>query len=394
MPWGSTPWTRTDADKSHGFEITIFGVAPAPRVAACGGLPACSRQNARSAPAAAPALAVRAVRVEPQPLDVTLEITGSLVSSVAVDVKTEFAGRLVSLTKREGDRVSRGEVIAQLEEVNSRLAVNQARANLEVAQAALDRARVAEDHARTELERAQNLLKSGGITDRDFQAAQVAARDTNAQVKLAEAQVDQARQTLAVAQKHLNDCRIVAPIAGEVERKFFNPGSWVDGNVLLYRLVDNQRLELQAYVASSELARVRKGQAVRFNVAAYPDEVFAAHLEALSGAVDAQNRSVLMRAAVPNPGGKLRAGMFAKGAIVTGTKPAALLVPAGALWRRVGRPPYVYVIEGDRARRREVETGLEQPQGIEITRGLQPGDLVIAEQNLELNDGVSVTPRT
>ncbi|MBZ5564568.1 MAG: efflux RND transporter periplasmic adaptor subunit [Acidobacteriia bacterium] len=357
------------------------------------GLSACSRQNAKSAPAAAPALAVRAVRVDPRSLDMILDVTGPLVSSVAVDVKTEFAGRLVLMLKQEGDRISQGERIAQLEPTNSQLAVNQARANLEVAKAALDRAKVAEDHARTEFERAQNLLKSGGITDRDFQAAQMTSRDASAQVKLAAAQVDQSRQTLAVAEKRLNDCRIIAPITGEVERKFVNPGSWVDGNALLYRLVDNQRLELQAYVASSDLARVRKGQRLRFGVAAYPGEDFEATIFTLSAAVDSQNRSVLLRAAVPNPSGKLRAGMFAKGAVITGTKPAALVVPVNALWRRTGQSPFVYVIDGSRARRREVETGLEQSQGIEIARGINPGDMVIAEQNLELGDGVSVTPR-
>ncbi len=360
---------------------------------ALAGFSACSRQNAKSAAAAAPALAVRAVRVDPRPLDVTLDVTGPLVSSVAVDVKTEFAGRLALMLKQEGDRVSQGERIAQLEPTNSQLAVNQARANLEVAQAALDRARVAEDHARTELARAQNLLKSGGITDRDFQAAQMASRDASAQVKLAAAQVEQSRQALAVAEKHLNDCRIVAPIAGEVERKFFNPGTWVDGNALLYRLVDNQRLELQAYVASSDLAQVRKGQEVRFGVTAFPGEEFEAAILTLSAAVDSQNRSVLLRATVPNPSGKLRAGLFAKGAVITGTKPAALVIPVGALWRRTGQSPFVFVVDGNRARRREVETGIEQSQGIEITRGLNPGDLVIAEQNLELGDGVSVAVR-
>ncbi|MGH6719285.1 MAG: efflux RND transporter periplasmic adaptor subunit, partial [Alphaproteobacteria bacterium] len=222
-------------------------------------LPACTNDPAKSAAPTAASLAVRVVRVEARPLELGVDVTGSLVSSVAVDVKTEFAGRLVSLFKQEGDRVSRGELIAQLEDVDARLSVGQARAAMEVAQAALDRAQVAEEHARRELERAQNLLKSGGITDRDFQAAEATARDARAQIKFAAAQVEQARQTAAQAEKHLNDCRIVSPINGEVDRKFINPGSWVDANALVYHLVDNQRLELETNVASSELAALAKG---------------------------------------------------------------------------------------------------------------------------------------
>jgi membrane fusion protein (multidrug efflux system) len=356
------------------------------------GLSACSNEAARST-AATPSLTVRVVRVEPRPLEETLEVTGSLVSSVAVDVKTQFAGRLVTLLKQEGDRVQKGELLAGLEETDARLALGQARATLDVAQATLDRARVAEEHARRELERAQNLLRSGGITDRDFQAAEMTARDTQAQVKLAEAQVEQARQAVAVAQKHLSDCRIVSPINGEVERKSYNPGGWVDGNALLYKLVDNSRLELETYVASSEIARLTEREKIRFSVAAFPEEEFTASVLTVSPAVQLLNRSVAVRAAVPNPDGKLKAGMFVKGRIILGVKPAAVVVPLEAVWRRVGQAPFVYVVEQNRARRREVKLGLEQPQSIEIAAGLKAGEVVVAEQNLELADGASVTAR-
>ncbi len=353
----------------------------------------CSNDNAKSASNTTPALAVHAARVQAQAMDKTLDTTGSLVSSVAVGVKTEFAGRLVAMLKQEGDRVSQGELVARLDDVNARLSAEQARAALEVARATLERARVAEKHARAEFERAQNLLKSGGITDQGFQAATVAAQDARAQVQLAEAQVDQATQVLAMAEKHLRDCRIVAPISGEVERKLVNPGSWVDGNALLYKLVDNQRLELETYAASSDLGQVAKGQKIRFTVAAYPDEVFEARIIAVSAAVDPQNRSVVVRAAVPNPSGKLKAGMFAKGRIVTGTKPDAVLVPSTALWRRSGQAPYVYVVEQSKARKREVRTGEEGASGIEILAGLKPGETVVTDQNLELAEGVVLAPQ-
>ena len=143
---------------------------------------ACSSDQASSASNSAPALPVHVARIQPQRLDKTLDTTGSLVSSVAVGVKTEFAGRLVEMLKQEGDRVNRGELVARLDDVNAHLAAEQARAALDVARATLERARVAEGHARAEFERAENLLKSGGITDQGFQAATVAAPDAKGQV--------------------------------------------------------------------------------------------------------------------------------------------------------------------------------------------------------------------
>jgi len=330
------------------------------------------------------------IQLEPRMLEEYVEVTGSLISSVAVDVKTEFAGRVIALRKQEGEPVREGELLAQLDDTNARLSMGQAQANLEVSKAALDRARVAEEHAKTEEERAQNLLRSGGITDKDLLAAQVASRDAHAQVKLVEAQVDQTRQALAITQKRVNDCRIVSPIDGTVERKALNPGSYVDAFALVYRLVDNQRLELETLVPSSDIARIAKGQTIRFNVAAFPGEEFTATLLTVSSGVQPQNRSLPVRASVPNPTGKLKAGMFVKGRIIIGRKSNALIAPADALWRRAGQPPFVYVVDHDLARRQEVKLGIEQPNSVEIVEGLKAGESVVAEQSLELAEGVRV----
>lgn len=381
--------SRIRIERGRAIRLAGLGAAMVAMLVAA----ACSKEAAKST-SAAPALAVRTVRVEPRPLDLTIDITGSLVSSVAVDVKTEFAGRLVAMLKKEGDPVTKGELLAQLDDMDARLSLGQARAAQEVAQAALERAKVAQDHARQELARAQNLLKSGGITDRDSDAAQIANRDAGAQVKLSEAQVEQSRQAVALAEKHLRDCRIVSPITGEVDRRLVNPGGWLDGSVLLYRLVDNHRLELETYVASSDLGGVKKGQKVHFTVASYPGETFEATITNISGAVDMQNRSAPVRASVPNPTGKLKAGMFIKGRIVTGTKAGAIVVPADAVWRRSGQVPYVYVVVNNAAQKREVQTGQEQADGVEITSGLAAAETVIVEQNLELAEGVKIAPRS
>ena len=348
----------------------------------------CSKQNAK--PAVTPTLTLKMIQLEPRMLEEYVEVTGSLISSVAVDVKTEFAGRVIALRKQEGEPVREGELLAQLDDTNARLSMGQAQANLEVSKAALDRARVAEEHAKTEEERAQNLLRSGGITDKDLLAAQVASRDAHAQVKLVEAQVDQTRQALAITQKRVNDCRIVSPIDGTVERKALNPGSYVDAFALVYRLVDNQRLELETLVPSSDIARIAKGQTIRFNVAAFPGEEFTATLLTVSSGVQPQNRSLPVRASVPNPTGKLKAGMFVKGRIIIGRKSNALIAPADALWRRAGQPPFVYVVDHDLARRQEVKLGIEQPNSVEIVEGLKAGESVVAEQSLELAEGVRV----
>jgi RND family efflux transporter MFP subunit len=110
--------------------------------------------------------------------------------------------------------------------------------------------------------------------------------------------------------------------------------------------------------------------------------------------VDVMNRSEPLRAAVPNPTRKLKAGMFVKGRIITGIKPSAIVVPVDAVWRRSGQAAYIYVVVNNEAKKREVKTGQEDADSIEITSGLARGETVVAEQNLELAEGVKVAPRS
>jgi len=354
----------------------------------------CAREALSAKSEAPPPLPVQTVKLQAKPLEHRVDVTGTLISTVAVDIKTEVQGRLMSVVKEEGDFVQKGELVALQNEDNPKLGLQQAEANLETAVAALERVKVMEEHARIEDERAQNLLKSGGITDRDFQAAQMALNDAKAQHRLAEAQIAQARQAVATARKRLDDCRVFSPISGEIERKYLNQGSYVDGNALLYHVVDNQRLELEMFVSSDDLGRLKEGQLVRFTVPSYPGEAFEARIKAINPAVQAASRSISVRAIVPNPARKLKAGMFARGSIVTGIQPDGYMVPANAVWRRANQAPFVFVVEQGTAHKREVTIGLEQPEGIEITSGLKPGDEVVTEQYMELADGSRVAPQS
>ncbi len=357
-------------------------------------LSGCAREALSAKSEAPPPLPVQTAKLQAKPLEHRVDVTGTLISTVAVDIKTEVQGRLMSVLKEEGDFVQKGELVALQNEDNPKLGLEQAEANLETAVAALERVKVMEEHARIEDERAQNLLKSGGITDRDFQAAQMALNDAKAQHRLAEAQIAQARQAVATAKKRLDDCRVYSPISGEIERKYLNQGSYVDVNALLYHVVDNQRLEFEMFVSSDDLGRLKEGQLVRFTVPSYPGEAFQARIKTINPAVQAASRSISVRATVPNPARKLKAGMFARGSIVTGIQPDGYMVPANAVWRRANQAPFVFVVEQGTAHKREVTIGLEQPEGIEITQGLKPGDEVVTEQYMELADGSRVAPQS
>jgi membrane fusion protein, multidrug efflux system len=356
-------------------------------------LAGCSKHQVAVTQSAAPVAArVRAVRVETQPFTASLSVTGSLVSRSLVELKAETTGRVVRFDKEEGDPVKAGEVIIWVDDEKPRLAVREAASAVEVADAVCARARVADAYNKSELERARNLLASGGITDKDLNAARVAAQDSRAQVSLAEAQLAQAKAALASAQRRLADGQVKAPVGGEISRKLINKGAYVEPTTPVVTLVDNQRLELESPVPASDLGGVRPGQMVRFNVNSYPGESFTGRVVDVSPAVDVDSRTARVRVQVPNPAGRLKAGMFAQGEILTGAASQAILIPLAAVYRDDSsvKVSYVYMVEGGKARRREVRIGREVAQKLEIVDGLKPGDMLVPERSIELADGVDV----
>ncbi|MBI4875359.1 MAG: efflux RND transporter periplasmic adaptor subunit [Acidobacteria bacterium] len=356
-------------------------------------LAGCRKEEKRAAaPQAPPPVRVKTLRVEPQTFAATVVVTGTLRSRSTVDVKAEITGRVVRFPKEEGQSVTAGEALVWVDDEQYRLSVRQAETAVGVVQAALERTRVQEAHAKLELERARNLLRSGGITDRDLKTAEVADKDTVAQVALAAAQVDQAQAALAVARKKLGDTVIKAPVAGEIQKKWTNPGAFVEPPTAVFTLVDNTRLELESSVPAAEAGPVRAGQRVEFRVSSFPQQRFEGRVVEILPAMDAESRSAKLRVRIVNPGGRLKSGMFAEGEVQTGATSSAIVIPSEAIYRddAAAKSSYVFAVENGKAVRRPVRIGRERNGTLEILEGLPAGALIVAEPSIELADGVAV----
>jgi RND family efflux transporter MFP subunit len=127
-------------------------------------------------------------------------------------------------------------------------------------------------------------------------------------------------------------------------------------------------------------------------VNSYPQEKFEGRLIEILPAVDTESRSATVRVHVTNAGARLKTGMFAQGEIQTGVRKDAIVVPSAAVYRedRSQKDSYVFVVENGKAARRAVRIGRETDSMIEITEGLRPGDVLVAEQSVEIAEGVKV----
>jgi membrane fusion protein (multidrug efflux system) len=330
------------------------------------------------APAPVRTVPVRTATVETRNLTETLTLTGTLDPRAEVMVVPEISARLERTLKNEGDRVARGELLALLDDADFRLARDRARAAVDVAQA--NRA-----HARAEKDRADQLLKTGGITDKDHLAAQVA-------VQVAEAAASQARSELAIAERQVGRSRITAPLAGRIAKRMADDGTVVPAGTPIYSIVDDSIFEFRSSVASGDFGKLRVGEPVTVTVDALPGFTTEGEVNRIAPQVDARSRS--FEAIIRVPGRpQLVSGLFARGVVKVRDVPDSLVVPPAALVRDGADPTRAQtfvVAAGNKAERRDVIVGFEVPDAIQVVTGLKAGETVVVDPPSALGPGMQV----
>lgn len=322
-------------------------------------------------------LVVRTTTVAERDLPEDLVLSGTLKPRAQVEVVAEVAARLLRIERDEGARVGRAEILAVLDDTDYRLANDRARAALAAAEASFA-------HARTEKERADSLLQTGGITDRDHLSAQVA-------LQVAEAALAQAKAEAAIAGQQLARTEIRAPFAGRVARRLADPGTMLAVGTPLFTLLDDSVLEFEAQVASRELERVRVGAPAVLTVDALPDARIEGRVARTEPLVDERSRS--FRAVIEvkgRPG--LVGGLFGRASVRVGEVRGALVLPPAALVRDGSDPAAAtaFVVRQGKAEKVALSLGVEAPDGIQVTKGLAAGDVVVLDPPTALASGAPV----
>lgn len=278
---------------------------------------------------------------------------GSLRSRQGVVLRPEVSGRVAQINFVDGARVQRGQLLVQLDDT-----LQQAQAQQAEAQAAI---------ARTNLQRSRELLAQGFVS--------ASAVDQNAAaLQVAEAQV-------ALARAQLARMKLMAPFDATTGIKLVNVGDYLKDGADIVALEDMSSMSVDFRLPERYLARVRGGQPIELAVDALPGRSFKGRVQAVDAQVDANGRSLLVRARVDNPDAVLRPGMFARPRIVFAVRENALVVPEEALVP-LGSRQYVFRIEpdgkgGQQARRIEAKLGLRIEGRAELLEGLKPGDRVV-----------------
>jgi membrane fusion protein (multidrug efflux system) len=342
--------------------------------------------------AARPPVAVEAALATAAVLTEGIDVTGTLAPKFEVDVKSEVAGLVREVYVTEWIRVKKGEPLARIDIREQEAFVRRTEAALESAKSSELQARVADNRARRELERMKKLKENGLATQQALDDAVSEAEAAASRVEAAQAHVHAAEEDLNQVRTRLAKGRIVAPIEGIVSERRANVGDLVGeagANQPLFHIVDNRVLNLTVSVPSASMAGLRRGQPLEFTTDVLPGRTFKGTVMFINPAVNEADRSVRVIAEVNNAAGELKGGLFIQGRIVTGKRDGVILVPREALsgWDVAGRKAKLFIVEGDRAKSREVRTGLATEGGVEITAGLKPAETYVVRGAFNVKEG-------
>lgn len=341
-------------------------------------------------------------------------MSGTLAAQEQSTLSAKVPGRLQRLNVDLGSVVRSNEVVAQVDARDYELrvlqaaaALSQARAELGLPQAgdddtvvvegvsAVRQARAVLEEAEKNRERVANLSQSGiaSASELDTSEAAFKVARTRYEVAVEQAQtrlaaLAQRRAELAIAQKQLADTSVRAPFDGAVQTRPATVGEYVAAGVPIVRVVKTDPLRLRLEVPERLAGIVRTGQVVRVLAEGLTNAALG-RIARVSPALSEENRMLTAEADVPNPDGRLQAGLFVSARIIINEREEGVTIPSGALVTFAGIEKVVTVKDGQ-ALERTVTSGRRGSNWIEIVTGLSAGDSVVSEPG-GLRTGQAVT---
>lgn len=288
---------------------------------------------------------------------------GTALANESVQIVSNASDYLTVLNINEGQRIEKGQLIAQLNDVEERARVAELSASL------LDQKR--------QLERVKNLAKTQATAQSLLDEQQTRVNTTQAQLDAVKAR--------------LNEMTIRAPFSGVLGLRQVSEGAYLTSGTVLTTLDDLSKIRLEFSVAEYYLAQLKPGMTVNSSSVAYPGKVFTGQIKAIDTRLDPVTRSVKVHALMPNDGMELRPGMLLN-VSVTLAEEQALQVSEKAIVPLQNKQ-YVFVVNKDNSvTQTEVQLGQRIPGLVEIVSGLNPGDQVVIEGTTKIRSGSMVTP--
>ena len=391
---------------------------------------------------AGPTIAITVGRTEGRNVPAYIQATGSLIADETSDVAPKVAGKVANVSANVGQFVSRGSVIAKIDDSDQRRAVVSAQARVKQAVAAVRQAEARlglepngrfnasiipevrsaganYEQAQAELRQAEanerryrDLVQTGDVAMivyeqhrlvRDTARARVnaarqaleaqvnLARQSNQAIRSAQANVEAAQAEVGTAQQALADTVVRAPFSGFISARPVAVGEFVSSANVIATIIRSNPIKIQIQVAESDVPAVSIGRGVSVKVDAYPDRSFAGAVTAINPSIDPASRSAVVEASIENPDNALRSGMFGTARITKEGGGTGVFVPRSAIYLDPSTQAYrAFVVVDGVIKLRDVQLGIEEGESYQILNGLAADETVATSNLNQLYEGAKV----
>jgi RND family efflux transporter MFP subunit len=322
---------------------------------------------------------VQVFKSETQLAEEPVEYSASVEPADKANIGGKVVGRLEKLYVREGDVVTRGQLLVELESEDIKARLAQASAG--VAEAMAHR-----ENRRKNLDRYESLIEKNAATQKELE-------DVRAAYEAASARLQAAQEMKREVEDLLQHVQVVAPFNGVVTKTYMDIGDLATPGQPILKIENVRQLEVVASVPESQIEHLSVGMPVKILIPSHAadakDQVFYGSVDQIIPSADPGSHQFEIKAFIQNPAGSVRSGMFAR-IVISRYQKERLMIPLKAVFER-GQLEGLYVVDpGNRIQLRWVRTGRVIGDRIEVLAGLDPGENVVLGNLSPLKDGQMV----
>lgn len=294
-------------------------------------------------------------------VNLSLVKTGTLVPYMEADIAATTSGNLQSVNFALGSHVSKGAVVAQIDN--------------HMLQLKLEAAQLQQQKLQKDYDRYSRLLEGEATTETNLQDIKY--------------NLDNATNQVSQIKKQIADNNIKAPVGGQIVAKNVEHGEFVSPGTVLGKVVDVTRLKVDVQLSENDAYKIKNGQEVKVTTDLYPGESFSGKVIFISQQGDAAHNYQVQIELPNSQAHPLKAGTFVYADFIRNSERNALQIPRSALVESM-KNPYVYTVENGKAMVRKITIGADLGNNIEVLDGLKEGDVVVVNGQINLSNGSAV----
>lgn len=294
----------------------------------------------------------------------TLPLSGNVEGYTTVRLGFMVAGKISFISSQEGQEVAKGALLSSLDPTSYQIA--KAQADIQVNQ------------IKDEYHRIKLMFERNSVSQSDFNKVNFS--------------LQQATQQQKMQAKNLADTRLYSPIAGVLLKKMAETGEIVGVGNPLFVVSDISRVKVSAFIPETELNKVRLREEASVYISSL-GKTFTGKVTEIGSAADATSRAFTLKVDLDNPGLQIRPGMIAEVLLQSRSANQMLTMPVEAIVHDTDNQTYVFVADSVRqkAYKRKVTVGQLINDQVELTSGIQAGELVVTGGQQKLSDGIAIT---